>query len=342
MRTWVFCTTLALIAKLTLTANVAAEPVHVVSSLSVYASIAELVGGDRVEVSSIARGDEDAHFVKPKPSYALRLKAADLFITTGLDLETWAPVLIDKSGNRKIRRGEAGWVSAAAGLQLLDVPETIDRSAGDVHVYGNPHIFTSPLNVKIVAGNIAEGLKRVDPAGAADYDTGLAAFERRLDRALYGGELVEILGAAALDPLARRGKLIEFLSSEEYQGRKLIERLGGWLGRGLIFRGRQIVAYHKNWIYFTELFGLEVSGYVEPKAGIPPSARHVKALIDHIRAEGIQVLIAATYFSPRQIEAVAERTGCRAVRVPLGTGIDGASNYFELVDLWVDRLAEAF
>ncbi len=327
---------------LVLTANASAEPVRVVSSLPVYASIAELVGGDRVTVSSIARGDEDAHFVKPKPSYALMLKGADLFITTGLDLETWAPVLIDKSRNRKIRRGEAGWVSASQGVPLLDVPEAVDRSDGDVHVYGNPHIFTSPLNAKQVAGNIARGLTRVDPAGAADYAAGLAGFERRLDQALYGAELVEILGAGTLDPLARQGKLIDFLSSQEYQGTKLIERLGGWLGRGLAFRGRQIVAYHKNWIYFADLFGLEVGDYVEPKPGIPPSARHVKALIDHIRSEDIGVLLAATYFSRRQVETIAERTGCRAVRVPLGTGIEDASNYFELVDLWVNRLAAAF
>ncbi len=320
----------------------AAEPVHVVSSLPVYASIAELVGGERVEVSSIARGDEDAHFVKPKPSFALMLRHAELFVSTGLDLELWAPVLIDKSGNRKIREGEDGWVSASRGVPLLDVLESVDRSAGDVHVYGNPHLFTSPLNAKLVARNIAEGLKRVDPTGAAGYDAGRERFERRIDEALYGPELVEILGAETLDPLARQGKLVDFLSSREYQGGKLIDRLGGWLGRGMAFRGRQIVAYHKNWVYFAELFGLEIGDYVEPKPGIPPSARHVKALIDHIRAEDIQVLLAATYFSHSQIENIAERTGCRAVQVPLGTGIQGAGDYFQLVDLWVDRLAEAF
>ncbi len=336
MRNFILC--LALI----LTVNASADPIRVVSSLPVYASIAELIGGDRVEVSSIARGDEDAHFVKPKPSYALMLKGADLFITTGLDLELWAPVLIDKSRNRTIRRGEAGWVSAAEGVPLLDVPESIDRSAGDVHVYGNPHVFTSPLNAKLVAGNVARGLKRVDPAGAGDYDANLAAFIERIDQALYGAELVELLGAATLDPLARQGKLIDFLSTREYHGQKLIEHLGGWLGRGLPFRGRQIVAYHKNWVYFTDLFGLEVGDYVEPKPGIPPSARHVKALIDHIQSEDIQVLLAATYFSHSQVENIAERTGCRGVQVPLGTGIQGADDYFQLVDLWVDRLAAAF
>ncbi len=336
MRTFILCLSFAFAA------NAAAEPIRVVSSLPVYASIAEMVGGDRTLVSSIARGDEDAHFVKPKPSYALMLKGADLFVTTGLDLELWAPVLIDKSGNRKIRRGEPGWVGAADGVPLLDVPATVDRSAGDVHVYGNPHLFTSPLNIKIVARNIAAGLERIDPAGAADYGANLAAFEGRIDEALYGAELVAVLGAETLDPLARQGKLIEFLSAQDYQGGKLVNRLGGWLGRGLAFRGREIVAYHKNWIYFAELFGLEVGDYVEPKPGIPPSARHVKKLIDHIQADRIRVLLAASYFSHSQIENIAERTGVQAVQVPLGTGAGGAEDYFQLVDLWVDRLAEAF
>ncbi|MGB3562511.1 MAG: metal ABC transporter substrate-binding protein, partial [Thermoanaerobaculia bacterium] len=252
--------------------------VQVVTTLSAYASIANAVGGERVEAVAISRGDEDAHFVKPKPSFALMLKKADLFVTTGLDLELWAPAVVDKSGNKKIRDGQPGFVSASQGVPMLDVPESVSREGGDVHIYGNPHIHTSPLNAKIVAANIAAGLKRVDPEGAAAYDVNLAEFNRRLDEKLYGKDLVELLGAEVLDPLARQGKLIEFLSAQEYEGESLIERLGGWMGKGLVFRGQQLVAYHKNWIYFTDLFGLEVAGYVERKPGIPPSALHVHYL----------------------------------------------------------------
>ncbi|MGB5998953.1 MAG: metal ABC transporter substrate-binding protein, partial [Thermoanaerobaculia bacterium] len=181
--------------------------VQVVTTLSAYASIANAVGGERVEAVAISRGDEDAHFVKPKPSFALMLKKADLFVTTGLDLELWAPAVVDKSGNKKIRDGQPGFVSASQGVPMLDVPESVSREGGDVHIYGNPHIHTSPLNAKIVAANIAAGLKRVDPEGAAAYDVNLAEFNRRLDEKLYGKDLVELLGAEVLDPLARQGKL---------------------------------------------------------------------------------------------------------------------------------------
>ncbi|MDX1631938.1 MAG: zinc ABC transporter substrate-binding protein, partial [Thermoanaerobaculia bacterium] len=173
------------------------------------------------------------------------------------------------------------------------------------------------------------------------YRTGLEDLRHRIDVALYGAELVELLGSERLDPLARNGKLFEFLSSQEYQGAPLLERLGGWLGEGRIFRGREIIAYHKNWIYFTDLFGLEIVDYVEPKPGIPPSARHVHELIQTIEKEEIPVILTANYFDPRKPAKLADRTGATALIVPLEPGGE-AESYFDLIDLWVDGLARAF
>ena len=224
------------------------------------------VGGDRVETHSISRGDEDAHFVKPKPSFALLLKDADLFVTTGLDLELWAPTLVDKSGNRRIRDGQPGFVSASQGVPLLDVPVVADRSAGDVHIYGNPHIFTSPLNAKIIAANIAAGLERVDPAGAEDYRNNLATFQTEIDERCSASRWSMILGGEVLDDLARQNRLLEFLESR-LRGRAT-DRSAGWLARrepGL--RDQQIVAYHKNWVYLTELLGLRGHRLCRAQAG---------------------------------------------------------------------------
>ena len=331
---------LLLIALIAATAS--AAPVKVVTTLPAYASIAQAVGGDRVQALSISKGNEDSHFVKPKPSYALMLKDADLFVTTGLDLELWAPVLVDKSGNRKILDGQPGYVNASQGVPLLDVPANPSREAGDLHIYGNPHIHTSPLNAKIIAGNIAAGLKRVDPAGAATYDANLAAFRKRIDTSLYGDQLPQILGSDTLDALARQGKLIPFLTAKDYKGKKLIGSLGGWLGKGAAFRGQKLVTYHKNWTYFTPLFGLQVVGDVEPKPGIPPSARHVHDLIETMKAQKVKVVMAPDYFDPSEAQAIAERTGAQTVIVPMGPGGTGADAYFKLIDLWVDRLAKAY
>lgn len=319
-----------------------AAPVKVVTTLPAYASIAQFVGGEQVQAQSIARGDEDAHFVKPKPSYALMLKDADLFVTTGLDLELWAPVLIDKSGNKKIREGQPGYVNASQGIPLVDVPVNPSRSAGDIHIYGNPHIHTSPLNAKIIARNIANGLKRVDPQGAAGYGQRLAQFQKLIDRDLYGDQLPQILGSDTLDNLARQGKLIPFLQSKDYKGKKLISYLGGWLGKGMAFRGKELVTYHQNWAYFTRLFGLQVAGDVEPKPGIPPSARHVHDLIEKMKADDVKVVMAPSYYPPGQAQAIAQRTGAETVIVPLGPDGTGPNAYFGLIDRWVNELAEAY
>jgi ABC-type Zn uptake system ZnuABC Zn-binding protein ZnuA len=331
-----------LIVFLGVSATAWAAPVKVVTTLPAYASIAQAVGGERVQAQSISRGDEDAHFVKPKPSYALMLKSADLFVTTGLDLELWAPVLVDKSGNRRIRDGQPGYVNASQGVALVDVPKNVSREAGDIHIYGNPHIHTSPLNARIIARNIAAGLKRVDPQGAAVYDKNLAEFNRRLDRALYGDQLPAILGSQTLDNLARQGKLISFLQSKDYKGKKLIDLLGGWMGKSLAFRGKEVVTYHQNWAYFTRLFGLDVVGDVEPKPGIPPSARHVHQLIEDMKQKDVKVVLAPSYYPPAEAKAIAQRTGADAVIVPLGPSSTSADAYFNLIDGWVNQLAQAY
>src|SRR5919109_4200325 len=111
-------------------------PVKVVTSLSTYAAIAREIVGDRGTVTSIATGDENPHYVQPKPSFVPTLGQADLFVTTGLDLELWVPTLLDKANNSKIVEGKPGYVAAFTGLPLLDVPANVSRSQGDIHVYG--------------------------------------------------------------------------------------------------------------------------------------------------------------------------------------------------------------
>lgn len=312
--------------------------VKVVTTLAGYASVAREIGGDRITARFIAPPQEDPHFIKPKPSYALMLRDADLFISTGLDLELWAPVLVNKAGNRRIIDGATGFVSASHGLTLLGKPATLSRLGGDIHIYGNPHIMTSPINAKTVAANIATGLCKVDPSGCDIYTAHLADFQARINRRLYGDELVDLIGADTLDALAMKGTLIPFLKE---QG--ALDSLGGWLARGMPFRGRKIICYHKNWVYFATLFGLDIRNYVEPKPGIPPTARHVAELIRQIPEEKIPVVLAANYFERRKPELIAQRTGITAVIVPmLVGGEDGVDTYFDLVDTWVQRLRAAY
>jgi ABC-type Zn uptake system ZnuABC Zn-binding protein ZnuA len=318
-------------------------PLRVVATLPIYAELARDIGGAEVEVSAIAAPNEDAHFVRPKPSYALDLRRADVFVTTGLDLELWVPTLLDRAGNSAVLEGGRGYITAYTGIALLDIPASVDRSGGDVHIFGNPHLTTDPLRTLQVARNITTGLKRVAPDRAATFDAGLARLADRMHRALFGERLVELLGGDTLERLALGGGLMDFLRTNEFEGRPLIDELGGWLKKGEAFRGRDIICYHKNWAYFEDRFGVRCADYVEAKPGIPPTPGHVADLISRIQNENIRVLLAATYFDPDKVRSVAERGGATLVRVPLAPGaVPGVDDYFALVDSWVDGLAAAF
>jgi ABC-type Zn uptake system ZnuABC Zn-binding protein ZnuA len=318
-------------------------PVRVVTSLTTYASIAREIVGDRGQVSSIAVGDENPHYVQPKPSFVPTLAQADLFVTTGLDLELWVPALLDKANNPKITDGGPGYVAAYAGVPLLDLPTSLSRAQGDIHVYGNPHIWTDPLNATIIARNILTGLKRVAPQDADYFTAREKDFEDRMYRALFGDELVKLLGGPSLADLDRQGKLFNFLNTQQYQGAPLMTRLGGWLKQALPFRGKLVACYHKEWDYFSREFQVTCFDYIEPKPGIPPTPRHVQEIITAMRDQHIQVLLSTNYYDRNQVLEVAQRTNAKAVIVPSNTGgSSGVVTYFDLMNLWVSELARAY
>lgn len=321
----------------------AQDRLRVVTTLPTYAAIAREVAGGRAEVSAIARGDEDPHFVNARPSFVRLLQGADLFVTTGLDLELWVPGLLDRANNPRVVEGAPGHVVAYSGIQLLDVPAAVSRAGGDVHVFGNPHVHTDPINGIQVARNIRDGLARVDPDGADGYAARTRDFEDRILRRTYGDELVEMLGADVLLGLARGGQFWTFVERQTFDGRPLAERVGGWLAEAAPFRGREMACYHKNWAYFSARFQIECAIYVEPRPGIPPSPGHVREVIGTMRERSIPVLFAANYFSRRQVETVAQRAGAAPIRVPEHVdGAAGVDGYFDLFDLWVPCLAAAF
>src|SRR5258705_1679765 len=159
-----------------------AGTIKVVTTTTDTKSIAEIVGGNKVTVSSIATGYQNPHFVDPKPSYIINLAKADMFVTVGLNLETgWSPQLLSSSRNNKIQKGAAGYVDASTGVTLYQVPSAVNRAEGDIHIYGNPHYWLDPVNGKVIARNIANGLERVDPANKTTYEANYQAFISKID-----------------------------------------------------------------------------------------------------------------------------------------------------------------
>jgi ABC-type Zn uptake system ZnuABC Zn-binding protein ZnuA len=284
-------------------ATPARAAVKIVTSLPDVASIADSVGGKRVETFALAKGFQDPHFVEPKPSFILKLSRADLLIVAGLELEIgYLPPLIDQSRNDKIRPGGAGYLDASNGCDILEKPTgTVTRAMGDVHPFGNPHYWLDPDNGRIIARAIAAKLTEIDPAGAADYKANLAAFEAKLAEG-------EKRWDAELGPYA----------------------------------GTQLVTYHNSWPNFLKRFKLIAAGYVEPKPGIPPSPAHTVELINMMIEKKIPVILMEPYFDERTPKAVAEKTGATLVTfIPSVGGVPEARDYVSLFDYDVKLLAGA-
>jgi len=287
---------------------------------------------------SILPPDQDAHTLAPRPSYAVKVGRADLFVVTGLDLETWVPALLRKAGNSRVRPGAPGYVNASQGVHLLGIPASVDRSRGDVHVYGNPHIHTSPVNMRVVVRNIATALTRVDPAHRDTYTRAAERVVADLDARTFGPELVAALGGDLAARLAAKGKLFQLLEKRQYQGRPMSALLGGWLGRLVKARGAPIATYHKNWTYLIQLAGLRLAAVAEPKPGVPPTAAHVASMLTTVKQQNVRLLLAARHYPPSRVRAVADKAGLEPTMVPFHVGSDGTKTYPDLVERWVRAL----
>ena len=150
-----------------------------------WAALAKELGGDQLEIYSATTAQQDPHHIQARPSLIAKARKADLLICTGAELETgWLPLLLRKAGNARIQAGQPGHFLAAEHVDMLEVPEKLDRSLGDVHASGNPHIHTDPRNITRVAGQLHKRLIGIDPDNAAIYTKRYMAFEREWSKAI--------------------------------------------------------------------------------------------------------------------------------------------------------------
>lgn len=161
-----------------------AEPgLRVAATLSTFADLARQIGGEQVQVSHIAPARFNPHFIEPRPSDVLKVKKADLFIHAGLDLEVWKGPLLDAAGNPHAFPGGKGELDLSHGVRLLEVPAgRVDRIQGDIHIFGNPHYWMSPDNIRVMAQAICDKLCAVDPQHEEEYHRNLRDFLGRLDQ----------------------------------------------------------------------------------------------------------------------------------------------------------------
>jgi len=224
----------------------------------------------------------------------------------------------------------------------LEIPSVITRELGDIHPQGNPHVWLDPLLAKVQAGNICEALKSADPSNAADYDKRKGDFFQRIDTALFGPELLKLLGIQKLTRLAWSGQLQTFLDNNKIGGAPLAAKAGGWLKATEPLRGKKAYEFHKVWVYFSRVFGLQLAGTIEERPGIPPGPQHVRQVTERIKAENIPLILVDNFYDPALPSSIARQTGAALVLLPDQVeGEPDIKTYFDLMDHLIRKMTEA-
>ncbi|MFW5803382.1 MAG: metal ABC transporter substrate-binding protein [Verrucomicrobiota bacterium] len=317
-----------------------AQNLRIVATTSDLASIAEAVAGEHAEVSGIADGKQDPHFLQAKPSTIMQARNADLWIRIGMDLEVgWEGPVLKGARNPRILPGQRGHLDASADVLRKEVPqERVTRAMGDVHPSGNPHYWLDPLNGRIVAETISERLVRLRPDQADAFRDNLAAFKRELDARMFGTKLVDKMGGDRLWAFTLKNTL-----EAELDQRGLDDAAGGWYGKLRPHAGKPILTHHRSWIYFADRFGLEIVGELEAKPGVPPGGRHLSEMAELAKKKKVHVILIEPFYTRKAAELVAARSAATVVVAANSVGgNDASADYLSMLDQVVDSLVDVW
>ncbi|HEY7870539.1 MAG TPA: metal ABC transporter substrate-binding protein [Methylomirabilota bacterium] len=278
-----------------------ADRIRVVTTTADLKALTEAVGGDLVEVDSLARGNQNPHDLEVRPSLMVKVRRADLLVINGLELDRWAELVVQGAHNPSVLPGAPGRVDASEGLPILEVPTTrIDRSLGDVHPVGNPHYTPDPGMAPQVTANILNGLVRLQPGSRPVFEKNRAEFLARLEQAM-----------------------------------------SGWVATLAPFKGAKVVQYHPDFIYLFERFGLAKGGAIEDRPGIPATPAHLARLIQEMKQEKVKLVVVEPWNDVKLAERVAQESGAKVrILAPSVGSLKEAKTYLETVDYNVRTLAE--
>ena len=277
--------------------------IKVVTTTADLESLTREVGGDKVTVESLAKGYQDPHFVEAKPSFILKLHSAELLVVVGREMEIgWLPPLINQSRNPRIQPNGDRHLDASLTAKILEIP----------------------------TGQITRAMGDVHPSGNPHYwlspDNG-----RRIAQEIQK-KLAEITP----------GDAAYFAQRYADFDRRLAEAEKRWHAAMTPYKGVKVVTYHRSWPNFTDAFGLDVIGYVEPKPGIPPSPSHTLELIQEMKRQQVKIIMVEPYFDRKTPDAIARETGAQViVLAPSVGGAPEVTDYFKLFDYDVNLVVSA-
>jgi zinc/manganese transport system substrate-binding protein len=276
-----------------------ADKLKVVTTYPYIAEIAGRIGGDKIKVDFLARGDYDPHTIVPKPSYIARLRKANLLIINGAQLEIgWLPPLLKQANNPSVNPGSAGFLDLSRSVKLIDVPKSVSREQGDIHPDGNPHFYLDPHNIPLLARAIAQKLSHIDMHNSAFYETNLTAFTH-----MWSAKMAQ------------------------------------WDRKLSTLKGRKVIEYHKNYDYFLRRYGIVLAGTIEPLPGIPPTSKHIEKLETILTQGNITFILQDVYNSDDAARHLSRKFNIPMVKLPHDVGaVSEAEGIISLFETIVRRL----
>jgi len=280
----------------------ASAQVDVVATLGDLGAAARAVGGEDVDVQTLARPQADPHYVDAKPNYIRTLSGADLLLVNGMSLEIgWLPELLENARNGTVQEGQEGYFDASTVIERMGVPDTsVTRKMGDVHPEGNPHYTLDPRQMARVSLALADRLAELDPAHADAYESRGRSFAK------------ECLKVAD----------------------KWKEKFGE-----LPEARRRVGVYHESWEYVLDWLGLEKVATVEPKPGVDPNPKHVADVVETLDGAGAPAVLKLEYYGASTARRIADKVGAELVSSQ-GHTRDG-QDYIDRVDRLAESIYEA-
>jgi ABC-type Zn uptake system ZnuABC Zn-binding protein ZnuA len=278
-----------------------ADPLYVVTTSTDLKALVQVVGGERVEVESLAPPLHDPHALEVKASQLYKIKRASLLVRIGLDHEPWLGRALRTLSDRRFVRDSPNYLDTSKGIQLLQAETPRIRADKGTHLHGvgNTHYWLDPENSKPITAEILEAVARLAPGERRYFEANRKRFLHQLD-----------------------------------------ERLKIWSRAMARLKGTRMVTVHETWPYFAQRFGLIVVGVAEPTPGVPPSPSYLATLIQQMRASGVRLLIAEPYSNASVISQIAAQSGATAITlIPSVAGDPEASDYLRLFDLNIKRLS---
>lgn len=265
-----------------------------------WAALAQELAADAT-IYSATTAYQDPHHIEARPSLVAKLRSADLLICSGSELEIgWLPVLLRQAGNPRVQADQAGYLMASEHVQRLEQYEKVDRSMGDVHAAGNPHVHLDPHRLLQIAEVLRDRLLAIDPVNAEAYRHAYLDFARRW--------------AVAIED---------------------------WQLRAASLAGVGYVSYHKNFSYLADWLGMQRLATVEPKPGIPPSAKHIQELQQALQGEPVLAVLNTPAQAAKHSERLAAKLAVPAITLPFSPGMDQAADLFALFEATLEALLKA-